>query len=164
MSVRAGGEEERDVPSDWAGRMWGGEGQGSGGASPAAGQPGGGTDPQHPRGTEPCGFCQAWRLGDGLSGMAGEGPSLHPHRNESCQLFLKSLLRLFSSLVGGGQVTAALWAGGGGCHGRTSNFQLSARKDEQIKDGGEGRANFCCCCLLALIRGAEASVCEFKFC
>lgn len=58
------------------------------------------------------------------------GPLLCPQRSESCQLFLKSLLRLFSSLVGGGQVTAALGAGGGGCHGRTSNFQLSARKDE----------------------------------
>lgn len=104
-------------------------------------------------------------LGDGLSELAGEGPSLCPQRSESCQLFLKSQLRLVSSLVGGGQVTAALGAGGGGCHRRTSNFQLSARKDEQIKDRGEGRANFCCCCcLFTLIRGAEASVCEFKFC
>lgn len=63
-------------------------------------------------------------------------------RSESCQLFLKSLLSLFSSLVGGGQVTAALGAGGGGCHGGLAISSCQPERMGRLRTEGKAEQIF----------------------
>lgn len=71
----------------------------------------------------------------------------------ACQLFLKSCYILQPDGQEGEE-----------CHGSTSHFQLLVRKDKQIEDEGESKANFLLSPACINERGCEVPVYEFRFC
>lgn len=71
----------------------------------------------------------------------------------ACQLFLKSCYILQPDGQEGEE-----------CHGSISHFQLLVRKDKQIEDEGESKANFLLSPACINERGCEVPVYEFRFC